>query len=72
MVGIWGRLKRMSTFLRVLKEGAQWIVAGSIGFFGYRYFYGPPPPSQAVPMLDAERDAFNKQRKAELEAKGLK
>ena len=56
----------------MLKEGAQWIVAGSIGFFGYRYFYGPPPPSQAVPMLDAERDAFNKQRKAELEAKGLK
>ncbi len=63
----------MSSLLpRVLKEGAQWIVAGGIGFFGYRYFYGPPPPTPAVAMPHKELEAFNKARKAELDSKGLK
>jgi hypothetical protein len=62
----------MSLFTRVLKEGTQWLVAGSVGFFGYRYFYGPPPPAPAATLSDVERDAFNKARKAELDRKGLK
>lgn len=62
----------MTLFKRILKEGAQWIVAGGLGFFGYRYFYGPPPPTPATTMPDEERDAFNKKRKMELETKGLK
>ena len=62
----------MTLFLRVLKEGTQWVIAGSIGFFGYKAFYPPPPPIPATTMSDAERDGFNAARKRELDAKGLK
>lgn len=62
----------MTHFQRFLKEGAQWVVAGGIGFFGYRFFYGPPPPTPAVKIPEEELVALNKARKLELDAKGLK
>ena len=67
----------MSFIGRVAREAAQWLVAGSVGFFGYRYYQQlyPAPLPKPVPaevMPASERDSFNKQRKAELDSKGLK
>ena len=54
---------------RIAKEVVQCFAALGVGFFGYRAAFGPQKP---LLISDAERDAFNKSKKQELDAKGLK